>query len=385
MRLANLIVKEICHRRLNFALSVVAVVAAVALFVAFITTGEAYRKETRKIQLGLGQNLRIIPIETPMDMFWSVGFSEHTMPEEYLHRFASLDGYEYTHLTGTLQKQVSWRGRQIILTGILPEVMPPGRTQPPMTFSVKPGDAYVGFEVARMFRIEDGDEIELFGRKFHVARRLSQTGSNEDIRIYGHLHDVQTALNLQGRINEIRALECVCLFESGETDLDPFTLAERQLAEILPDAKVLLLRGIADVRQTQRAAMEGYLALLMPVILVACGAWIGVLAMMNVRRRRTEIGIMRALGYGAVKVSLLFLGRSMAIGVLGALVGFAVGAALALNLGPDIFQVTAKAMKPDYGWLVRLLVLAPAFAAVASLIPIVSAVTSDAATSLRKE
>ena len=107
--------------------------------------------------------------------------------------------------------------------------------------------------------------------------------------------------------------------------------------------------------------------------------------MMNVRRRRTEIGIMRALGYGAGKVGLLFLGRSIAIGVLGAFLGFAVGAALALNLGPDIFQVTAKAMKPDYAWLVRLLVLAPAFAAVSSLIPAVSAVTSDPAVALRKE
>ena len=385
MSLASLIVKEIRFRKANFALSLLAVLIAVSLFVTFVTAGEAYRQETRKIQLGMGQNLRIIPKETPMDKFWSAGFSEQTMPEEYVHRFATLGGYEYTHLTATLHKLIRWRGRDIILTGILPEVMPPGMKQPPMTFSVRRGDAYVGSEVARMFELEAGGSIEILGKSFRVVRSLSPTGTNDDIRIYGHLHDVQQVLGLQGRINEIRALECLCLYESGQTELDPLTLAQRQLAEILPDAKVMLLRGISDVRQKQRSTMEGYLALLLPVILLACGAWVGVLAMMNVRQRREEIGIMRALGYGSGRISFLFLGRSILIGIAGALLGFAAGTLLVVSLGPEIFQATAKAIKPDYTWLLRCLILAPVFAAVSSLIPAVAAITCDPAVALRPE
>ncbi|HUV14862.1 MAG TPA: hypothetical protein VMY18_14560, partial [Acidobacteriota bacterium] len=78
MRTSKLVLKEIRFRKVNFSLSLLAVVAAVALFVVFVTTGESYRNETRKIQLGMGQNLRIIPKETRMDQFWSVGFSEFT-------------------------------------------------------------------------------------------------------------------------------------------------------------------------------------------------------------------------------------------------------------------------------------------------------------------
>jgi len=254
-----------------------------------------------------------------------------------------------------------------------------------MTFSVTRGDAYVGSEIARMLEIETGQDIEVFGKRFHVVKSLSQTGSTDDIRIYGHLHDVQAALGLEDKINEIRALECLCLIESGMTDLDPFTLAKQQLAEILPDAKVVLLQGIAEVRQRQRAAMEGYIALLMPIVLVACGAWIGVLAMMNVRQRYEEIGILRALGYGSGKISTLFLGRSVIVGLVGAVLGFVVGTILALSLGPDIFKTTAKAMKPEYVWLLWSVFLAPVFAAVSSLIPTVSAITWDPATALRKE
>ena len=88
MTILGLILKEIRHRKINFMLGLLAVLTAVALFVAFVTTGRAYRRETRRVMRDMGQNLRIIPKETSIDEFWSVGFSEHTMPEEYVRRFA---------------------------------------------------------------------------------------------------------------------------------------------------------------------------------------------------------------------------------------------------------------------------------------------------------
>jgi ABC-type lipoprotein release transport system permease subunit len=385
MKVVALILREISYHWVNFLLSVMAVVVAVALFVAFATSGEAYRKETRRIQLGMGQNLRIIPKETAMDQFWLKGFSDYTMPEEYVYKFAALDGYEYTHLTGTLQRSLELQGRQVILAGILPEVMPPGKNQPPMTFSVDRGTAYIGSEVAGFFNLKAGDRIDVKGKSLTVTKCLVATGSSDDIRIYGHLHDVQEILGLEGKINEIRALECLCLIESGQTDLDPLTLAQMQLAEVLPTAKVLLLQGIAEVRQQQRAAMEGYLALLTPLVIVASGIWIGALAMLNVRQRFEEIGIMRALGYRSKEVATLFLGRSVVIGLAGALLGFLLGTLVALEYGPVIFQFAGKSMSPNYLWLICALLLAPFFAAAASFIPAVSAMTWDPATSLRRE
>lgn len=386
MTTLKLIVKEIAHRKINFLLGLLVVLAAIALFVAFVTTGRAYRRETRRIMRDMGQNLRIIPKETGIDEFWSVGFSEHTMPEEYVYRFASLKDYEYTHLTATLQKKVKWRDKNVILTGILPEVFPLDKLQQkPMIFSVEPGTVYVGFELARMLNIKAGDEIDLFGKPFTVVKCLSESGSSDDIRIYGDLHDIQDILNMKGKINEIKALECLCLIESGETDMDPRLLAQRHLAKILPEAKVILLQGIAEVRQKQRAAMEGYLAFIMPFIIIACGAWIGVLAMMNVRDRQQEVGIMRALGYSSGRVAMLFLGKAVIIGLLGAVAGFLVGTALALNFCPDIFKITAKAIKPEFVLLGWALIAAPVFAAVSSFIPVTIAVTHDPADTLRVE
>lgn len=385
MGITRLVFKEIRFRKVNFVLSLLAVITAVALFVVFVTTGESYRNETRKIQLGMGQNLRIIPKETRMDQYWSVGFSEFTMPEEYVFRFAALDGYEYTHLTATLQRAIEIEGRRVVLTGILPEVMPPGRNQPPIMFAVKRGDVYVGSEVARFFGIEEGSEMELLGARFRVTKCLSPTGSSDDIKIFGHLEDVQELLELTGQINEIRALECLCLIESGQTELDALSIAETQLAEILPEGKALLLKGIADVREQQRATMEGYLGLLAPLIIIAAGASIGILSMLNVRERYDEIGILRAIGYGSLALTRLFMGRAVILGLLGAPLGFVLGGVVALKFGPEIFSLTAGTMRLNLVWLAWLVILAPAFTAIAAFIPMVSAVTWDPVRTLRDE
>ena len=386
MNILSLILKEIRHRKVNFMLALLAVVIAVALFVAFVATGRAYRRQTRLLMRDMGQNLRIIPKETSIDEFWSLGYSEHTMPEEYVHRFASLSGYSYTHLTATLQQKKVWQDMNIILTGILPEVLPLDKQQQkPMTFSVKPGTVYVGFEVAQNLNIKAGDKIDIFGKPFTVVKCLSRSGSKDDICVYGNLHDIQSILNLEGRINEIKALECLCLIESSKTEIDPFVMAQQQLAEILPEGKVILLQGIAEIRQKQRAAMEGYLAFIMSFIVITCGVWIGVLAMMNVRERQQETGIMRALGYGLGRITLLLLGRSVIVGLFGAVFGFVLGTGLALRFGPEIFKVTSAAIKTEYSLLLWSLIAAPVFACICSFIPTAYAVSVDPAVTLRQE
>ena len=378
----HLILKESLHRKFSFLLSLLAIITAVALFVSFFTTGEASKRETTRLMRDIGFNLRIIPKETDMNKFWARGFSEHTMPQDYVYRFASQEavGLSYNHLLATLHKRVLWRGMEAILTGISSEVSPPDKPKPAMIFEIERGTVYVGSLLANTLNIRKGDTVEILGKPFTVARCLSESGSEDDIRIFGHLADVQGLLNMEGQVNEIKALECLCRNPSKDT----FTILKEDLQRILPETKVIRISAIATAREKQRLMVEEYFAFILPFVLVVCGAWIGVLAMMNVRERQYEIGVMRALGYGSGQIASLFLGKAIVIGLLGAAVGFAVGTGLALGFGPDIFEVTAKAIKPLYRLLVWSLVAAPAFAALASFIPTMVAVTQDPAVTLRE-
>ena len=382
----HLIYREILHRKINLLLSLLAIVIAVALFVSFYTTGQASIRETIKIVRDMGFNLRIIPKETNMSEFWAKGFSESTMPEETVFKFASQKNISYNHLVATLQKKVRWRDKEAILTGVSPEFIPPGKEKAPMGFKINKGTVYVGFELAQSLGLKRKESIELLGKSFTIEKCLPDSGTDDNIRIYGHLHDVQEILNLHGRINEIKALECLCdeLLKapsaSGRMDI-----LREELSRLLPDAKVVELRDIATVRMKQRGMADRYFALIMPFVAVVCAAWIGVLAMMNVRERRNEIGILRAFGFESGKVATLFLGKAILVGVLGAVIGFMIGTGLAIKFGSKIFPITVNLIKPLYELLGWSLLVSPIFVAFSSFIPAMIAVTQDPADILRGE
>jgi putative ABC transport system permease protein len=378
----RLLFKEMAHRKLNASLSFLGILAAVALFVAYFTTAEASQRETTRLARDIGFNLRIIPLETDMERFWLTGFSDLTMPEEVVERLARYEGVflSFNHLVATLQAKLEVGERQILLTGLAPALTAPDQKKQPMGFSIPAGTVIVGHHVAQQFGLKQGAAIELGAYQFRVARCLAESGTDDDLRVFGLLSDVQRVLNLHGRINEIKAIDCLCL----TSDEEPLEVLRTELAGILPEAKVLQLRTIADARARQRQTAARYAAFLTPVLLAAASAWVGVLATLNVRERRLEIGILRALGYGSSRIAGLFLGRAILLGIAGATGGYFLGSALAVHFGPGIFQVTANAIGAvPLLWLWAVIV-APAFAALASFIPAILAVIQHPAEILRE-
>lgn len=377
----SLIVKEILSRKMNFFLGMVVVIAAVALFVSFFTSSEASNRETIRLTRDMGFNLRIIPKETNMDEFWLTGFSSITMPEDYVLRFNQFKDFSYAHLTATLHRKVVWKNMNVILTGISPEIEPSGKKKTPMIFSIKPSTVYIGYEIANAFNLRNGDKIDLFGNEYSVAKTLTENGSDDDIRIFAPLKEVQKILDMEGKINEIKALDCLCLIDDHT---DALKLLREQLNQVLPEGKVILNQTIAVAREKQRHMFERYFALLIPILIFVSAVWIGTLAFFNVRERKHEIGILRALGYSAVKIAYLFLGRAILLGIFGAIFGFLIGTAFSLIYGPDIFIVTAKSIQPIYSLLVWSIIAAPLFAAISSFIPTMIAISTDPALILRE-
>ena len=377
-----LIFKEIAHRKINFVLGVLAVVMAVTLLVGFVITEKTSSRETARIMLKMGFNLRIIPKDTDMNKFLIDGFSDQTMPQEYLDILAGgQEVFSYNHLLATLHRKISWQGFDVILTGLATEVCPPGKERPPMSYEIELGTVYIGYELATRLKLKKGDTIEIGEQSFTIAGCLSESGSADDIRIQSHIRDAQEITGLKGRINEIQAVDCLCF---APTD-DPLTILREEIVSRLPEAKVFQAKKIAEVRKQQRIFVQKYFDIIVPFVIIICAAWVGILAMMNVRERRQEIGVMRALGYGSGKISLLFLGKAVVIGLLGAALGFVLGTVLAMTFGPYIFKLTAGNIKPVYGLLGWFMVAAPLFSAVCSLVPTMTAVTQDPVVTLREE
>jgi putative ABC transport system permease protein len=383
MPLLSLILRELRHHRFNAVLSLLGLVAAVALLVVIRLLTTAAERETRRVVRDLGFNLRIIPRETDPELFFATGYSDKTLPADAVQRLASgaQTFVSFNHLTASLERRIPIGDREAILTGLGPAVVGGGDKKQPMGFNIAPGKAHVGYLLARRLGAKPGAPLPVQGRLLTVEKVLVESGTDDDIRLFTSLPDAQAILNLPGRISEIKAIDCLCL----TADQDPLTQLRAALAKLLPEAQVLQMRTMADARAKQRQTAERYSRFAVPLVLGIGAAWVGILAALNVRERRAELGLWRALGHGSGRIAALFLGRAALLGIAGAALGYLLGNAVGLHYGPKLYPVTAGGFASEpllLGWA---LVVTPAFAALAAFLPAMIAVAQDPAETLRAD
>lgn len=436
----KLLLAEVGYRKLNFLLSLLAVAAAVTLLVAspLLVAGYGQRTqrvlagmdasneklisqidgelaklddETRKLMITMGFNLMIVHEDTNMADFWAEDFADQTMPEEYVYTLAESPRLSLVrHLVATLQEKIKWNDRSVLLVGYLPEVTQThfGKKKP-MGHDVPEGKVLLGYELWKSLDFPPGtdvkdEEVEVLGRKFQIAGLLPEQGSKEDITIAMHLNDAQELLEKPDRISQIMALGCRC---EGER----LPKIRAQLEDVLPQTKITEFRSIALARAEQREvvaqkrdevnaqhlaarkqvqaeyadirqSIERLAAVVTPLVVLGCGIWVGLLALANVRERREEIGLLRALGRGSASIAALFLGRAVLVGIVGGAAGYLLGVGISEMVAARAFDVSNL---PAFSLplLLGALLGAPLICAMASYLPTLRAVTQDPAIVLR--
>ncbi|MCA9039042.1 MAG: FtsX-like permease family protein [Planctomycetaceae bacterium] len=381
MKPIQLIFKELRYHRGNAFWSVLAVALTVGIFVSVSMIQTSAERETRRITRNLGFNLRIIPREADMTRFYLAGFTEETMPEAVLDRLVEQGNVSYNHLVATLHQPVDLNGISAIVTGLSEEKYPPGMKKPDMSPHIEPGTVEVGHEIATQLNLKRDAQLTIGKKSFTVARLMPELGTADDLRVVGNLDDVQAALELPNEINEIKAIDCLCL----TSDQNPLGILRTELESILPEAKVILLSEMAETRARQRQLMAKTIRFVSPLLLVTCAAWLIALGMINARQRVSEIGLLRALGYDSGSIGVLFVGKAILIGLAGAVLGYAVATWLCITYGPNLFELTSKSIQIDWQLLRQSLTMAPLFTAICSLIPTLFAITRDPARTLRQD
>ena len=119
--------------------------------------------------------------------------------------------------------------------------------------------------------------------------------------------------------------------------------------------------------------------------MIGSGVWISLLALGNVRDRRAEIGILRALGLRSWQILVIFLGKAIAMGLAGACLGYAAGREIGLLWREAPGAPPIHLAYFDLRLLLLVLAAAPLLAALASWLPAMSAAQQDPATVLREE
>ena len=403
MKIWGMIWREIAFRKFNFVLALLSVSAAVACLIGTLTllrtdkaevaeAGAGLEDAIRKITMGLGFNVIILPEDQDLNEMHLEGSLNKQMPKEYAHRLAESKIVTINHLLPTIMKKLTWpeTGLPIVLYGTRGEVPIQHRDpKKPLLDTVPKGTMIIGHHVSQKLGLKEGDETTLLGHKFSLGKVHGERGNIDDATVWINLTEAQELLGMQNLIHAIQALECHC---AG----DRISQIRVEIARILPGTQVLergppaLARAEArdQARQSAEDASkrrEAFAAVLAPLIWVGAAVWIGFLMLGNVRERRAEIGILRAIGFRSSQILLLFLGKAFLFGILGTLLGFVVGALAGASLG----EMTAgweSLQNPEVPiHFVLALGLAVALSVFASWIPALSAARQDPALVLQEE
>jgi hypothetical protein len=358
----------------------------------------------RKIMKKLGFNILLLPEDQRLTDLHANGCPTSDMPESYVHTLANSRIMTIRHLVPIVEQQIQWPeegSRSIILVGTRGEV-PLSHREPlePMMLPVRAGSAVLGFGIWGRLGLGVGDTITLLGREFTVDRCHPERGTRDDVTVWVDLAEAQRLLGMQGRINAILALKCHC--EGSDVGS-----IRASMGALLPGVQVVELASRAATRSEARdraaaaakAALEAermhrartrgekeaFASWLLPLVTLGAAAWIGTLALMNVRERTPEIGILRALGLRSRQVLAVFLARALLVGLVGAILGYVAGFAAGLLSGgvATALHTAAALFRP---WLLGVVIAAaPVLAALASLPPALMAVRQDPAVVLREE
>ncbi|MCK5210257.1 MAG: ABC transporter permease [Cyclobacteriaceae bacterium] len=420
MKISLLVIKEIKRRKLNFLLGLLSVVFAVTALTGAFTmlrihdiktdkitsTKEKETKERlavlqddyRKIAKKLGFNLLILPNDQNLSDLYADDFAAKLMPESYVDSLANFPSVYIRHLLPSLQEKITWpeKHRTIILTGIRGEV-PFLHKDPkePMLLAVPKGTMVMGYELHKSLDLKEGNKVNLNGRTFTIGKCNESRGNKDDITIWINLNEAQEILDKPGKINAIQALKCHCAGNS-------LAAVRKEVQSVLPGTQVIekgskvLVRAEARDRAAKEALeaieaekkhrldlrkeQEHFASILVPLILFASAIWIAFLFIGNVRERRSEIGILRAVGVKQWKIMNLFLQKAIIIGLIGAFAGYLIGVAIGGILGRqftlEIFNINL---------LILVLIFAPILALMAAYLPATIAARQDPADVLREE
>ena len=405
MSILRLVALEIWHRKLSFLIGLLAVTTAVAYAVCSLTLIRAHQThserrvaklddEIRKITKAMGFNINVLPAEMNLSDFFASDFAGQTLPQEYVHRLADSEFVKSVrHLRPALLRKIEWpeQSRPVVLMGVAGVVPLTHSKNPkkPLAAAVPDGTINIGFELARQLGFSKGDNVLFFGHALTVHQVYDARGSIDDITVYVDLALAQQILDLPNRITLIQALECNCAsidrLAEIRTEISQVLGEEVQVHEVATQAIARAeARNVVQAEgQRTLVAMQNRALIQMVVLSVAGILLVGLLTLTNVRERRAEIGVLRALGAKTATILTLFMTKSLVTGVVGAVMGVAIGFGLATSLE----SANQAANETPFGWhelvwpamMLSVVVLTPLLTLVASWFPTLQAAGQDPA------
>ncbi|KFI50796.1 putative permease protein of ABC transportersystem [Bifidobacterium biavatii DSM 23969] len=216
------------------------------------------------------------------------------------------------------------------------------------------------------------DIMDTSGTEFRVAG-IVDTGGSEDSIIYATNADVD---KLTGVTRGVDVIE----YSAGANDLNALVQSINDMTSMHVKAQQVTKITASDTRIITMLQTLFWIVSLVVLVLTLVG--VGTTISSIVSQRRNEIGLRKALGASSSAIGVEFYVESAMYGLIGGLIGTAVGYGLAQWLCVAVFE---RSIGFNWGLGVASVLLAALVAVVASIPPVHRATRIDPAVVLREE
>jgi ABC-type antimicrobial peptide transport system permease subunit len=196
------------------------------------------------------------------------------------------------------------------------------------TPSVAKSQVLVTTAYASQKGLKVGDTLTINKVNYDIVGLVNPTLTGDVSDVYFSISNLQTLSTNTGRINE------VLVSVANAKDVNAVAKA---IKKALPGATVLTSASLADqvtgsLSNARKLANDlgGALAL---VVLLAAFLIAGLLTLSSVSKRVREIGSLRAIGWSRGRVVRQIMAETLGIGVVGGVIGIAVGSVICLIIG----------------------------------------------------
>jgi len=390
MNLYSLVWQELWHRKSQLISGLLAITLGIGVIVGIRSVAVVSEKAVAVHLDNLGANILVLPQGASVDDYYTADIDAPTFPEDYVERIATSTLQGVDNLSPKVTRRVTIGEHNIVLTGILPasEITSKPmwqtagligselqatcaltnpvnqsrgfeneRLQRKPVDSLGLDDCLVGFAAAKRLGLSEGSTVKIAGRSFKVARMLPETGIIDDDRIFAHLHTVQDLLGIGHQISAIEIMGCCNAISDGLLG---------KLRNILPDTRITTIGQIVSTQIETNRMMNKVSLIFLIIILFVGGISIGNFMWANVNERKKEIGILLMIGAPQSSVYTMFLLKATILGLVGGVLGYAIGTIAGVLLGPQLAGIMVQPVPVLLLWSI---VLSTVIAILGSLLP----------------
>jgi putative ABC transport system permease protein len=213
-------------------------------------------------------------------------------------------------------------------------------------------DVLIGKHLATELKRGAGDTISIQGQPHHVSGILT-TGGAEENEVVAPLAVAQALMNRPGAVRRVYVSAVTkpedALATRDPSKMDPVTYDRWfcspyansiafQLSQAIPHSRAEQIRQVAQTEGTVLSRIQGLMLLLTLAALIASALAVSAAMATAIFERRTEVGLMKALGASNALVASFFFAEAALLALLGGLAGYAAGQMLARQIGYWIFS-----------------------------------------------